>query len=56
PSRIEVYTPIAQSAAWGFTSYLSVRANTDLGPLVPRIRSIVAELEPGATLYRVRTI
>jgi putative ABC transport system permease protein len=56
PSRIEAYTPVAQSAAWGFTTFLSVRASTDLAALVPRIRSLVSEVEPGATLYRVQTV
>lgn len=56
PSRIEAYTPLAQSAAWGFTSYVSVRTTSELGGLVPRIRAIVGSLEPGATIYRVRTI
>ncbi|MDX1646730.1 MAG: ABC transporter permease [Longimicrobiales bacterium] len=56
PSRIEAYTPLAQSAAWGFTSYVSVRTTTDPGPLTPRIRAILADLEPDATLYRVRTM
>jgi predicted permease len=63
PSRIEVYTPLAQSAAWGFTSYLSVRAapdpvrgEADPAALVPDIRRVVADLDPGVALYRIRTM
>ena len=70
PSRIEVYTPLAQSAAWGFTSYLSVRAGSareapgpepggarpDPAALVPEIRRVVAELDPGVALHRIRTM
>jgi len=57
PSRIEVYTPLAQSVAWGFTCYVSVRAQ-GVAPetLVPDIRARVAELLPGAALYRIRTM
>ncbi len=54
-SRIEVYTPIAQSQAWGFTSYLSVRVDERPGELAAPIRALLSELEPDATLYRVRT-
>jgi putative ABC transport system permease protein len=56
PSRIEVYTPLAQSAAWGFTSYLSVRSGSDPAALVPAIRRVVAELDPEVALYRIRTM
>ena len=55
-SRIEVYTPLAQSAAWGFTSYVSIRASTDLAALVPRARAVLADLDPDVPLYRVRTM
>jgi putative ABC transport system permease protein len=57
PSRIEVYTPLAQSAAWGFTCYLSVRADgVDPGSLVPGIRARLSEVAPRAALYRIRTM
>ncbi len=56
-SRIEAYTPLAQSAAWGFTCYLSVRADgVDPGSLVPGIRERVSEVAPDAALYRIRTL
>lgn len=56
PSRIEVYTPIGQSAAWGFTSYVSVKASVDPSSLVPGVRRVVARLDPSAPLYRVRAM
>ena len=56
PSRIQVYTPLSQSAAWGFASYLSVRAADDARALVPGVRAALAELEPRAALHRIRTI
>jgi predicted permease len=55
PSRIEVYTPLAQSRAWGFTTYLSVRADSDPAALAAPVRSLLRDLEPDATLYRIRT-
>ena len=56
PSRIEVYTPIAQSAAWGFTSYVSAKTSLDPASLVPDVRRVVARLEPSAPLYRIRVM
>ncbi|NNF14403.1 MAG: ABC transporter permease [Gemmatimonadetes bacterium] len=56
PSRIEVYTPIGQSAAWGFTSYYSVKASVDPSSLVPAVRRVVARLDPSAPLYRIRAM
>lgn len=56
PSRIEVYTPIDQSAAWGFTSYFSVKASVDPSSLVGPIRRVVARLDPSAPMYRVRAM
>lgn len=56
PSRIEVYTPLAQSAAWGFTSYVSAKTSLDPASLVPDVRRVVARLEPSAPLYRIRVM
>ena len=56
PSRIEVYTSLAQSASWGFTTYLSVKADGDPGRLTPAVRAVVAEMDSEIALFRIRTM
>jgi putative ABC transport system permease protein len=55
PSRIEVYAPLAQSRAWGFTTYLSIRTDGQPTSLIPAVRNLLRDVEPDATLYRIRT-
>lgn len=55
-SRIQVYTPLDQSASWGFTTYLSIQTGTHPAGLVPAVRAAISEVDPAAALYRVRTI
>ena len=56
PSRIQVYTPIDQSEAWGFSTYVALQANTAPAALAPSVRRVISRIDPEAGVYRVRTI